>query len=461
MNNYDSIIIGAGAAGLSYASLMAKHKRKILLVEKNKYLAGRAAFRPAKDWNYSKANTKVSCGPHIVPAKAYLEHLLDILDIKHKIPLKPLASPFIYDDKSEKVNEVPNTLNILHIIKCLAEFKYLNIKDCHGLLKLAIIAKTNSHEQLIKKYDSISVRDLMNKHNLKSPEIESLLKVIIESAVLSIDIDDCPAFDLLIMLRLMMNGIVKKNTIMYEPTKGYGDMHQKMLESIKENSPESNIILDKEVTSIITKNKEAKGIQIGNKKYFANEVVFAGTPPAFKKVLEKSKLDYTFLKPTLKLKPAKIYDLMFLSKSKVHNQKTTWIYLLLNKHQDIQLAPVLIEESAGLKDYLYHYCFSISNPKNAKKAVKILKDQLKQIFGYNFEKEIIWSSFQNLEVYGTKKTIKLPFSKRAGPRTPYENLYVIGDSYKCLTTGTDGCAFSAIQLAQITLDKDLELKKIL
>ena len=42
MSDYDVIIIGAGAAVLSAAGLLAREGKKVLVLEKSQYLGGRA-----------------------------------------------------------------------------------------------------------------------------------------------------------------------------------------------------------------------------------------------------------------------------------------------------------------------------------------------------------------------------------------------------------------------------------
>ena len=105
MSHYDSIIIGSGYAGLSYASLLAKYGRKVLVIERNGYLGGRAASRKASEWGWHGSGEIIAYGPHIVPAKAFAEKLLDILGIRERVSLEWTNVPFLYKDGS--IIEVP------------------------------------------------------------------------------------------------------------------------------------------------------------------------------------------------------------------------------------------------------------------------------------------------------------------------------------------------------------------
>ena len=48
MQNYDVIVIGAGAAGLSAAALLAKEGKSVLVVERSPFLGGRGMATPTR-----------------------------------------------------------------------------------------------------------------------------------------------------------------------------------------------------------------------------------------------------------------------------------------------------------------------------------------------------------------------------------------------------------------------------
>ena len=72
---YDAIVVGAGIAGRGISGLLAKAGKRVLLLEKNKNVGGRAA-------TFRKGGVVRSIGQHAALKDVKLDELLQRLDIQ-------------------------------------------------------------------------------------------------------------------------------------------------------------------------------------------------------------------------------------------------------------------------------------------------------------------------------------------------------------------------------------------
>ena len=452
MSHYDSIVIGSGYAGMSYASLLSKFGKKVLIIEKNGYLGGRAASRKASEWGWHGSGEIIAYGPHIVPAKAYAEKLLDILGIKDRLSLEWTNIPFLHKDGI--IIKVPTRIHdFVSNLRLFWKLKDLPIREKWNLVSLMRMARSTSITGIIERYEGISVLEMCDKHGLRSRQAYELIGVITGSTVQTLDFRECPALDVVIMFKLMLNGIDKVRTIMYNTTKGYSKIFSEMEKAIARKG--GKVVKNREARRLVVEGEEVKGVYLGGRKVLADHVVFNGVPRDFKRLLDGSGLKSGFLKALIDLGPAVTTDLIVVTKKRIFDTKSEWVYpLKALEFPSRKFGYVIIQEGVGLKDrYLYHICTN-SFGVVGRKEIETVKKDIEKDFGMSIDKDAEWSVVKRLPVVGTKKSVKIPFSKRLGPETPFRNLFVIGDSYKALTTGTDGCAYSALDLAGKVLGKD-------
>ena len=72
---YDAIVVGAGIAGLGVAGLLAKAGKKVLLLEKNRYVGGRAA-------TFRKDGVVRSIGQHAALRDMKLDELFERVGVE-------------------------------------------------------------------------------------------------------------------------------------------------------------------------------------------------------------------------------------------------------------------------------------------------------------------------------------------------------------------------------------------
>lgn len=153
---YDAIIIGGGLGGLSCASILAKHGKKIILFEKNKILGGRCS-------SYKKKGYTIDYGTHIFtrtdfgPLGGLLSEINESVEFYH---LKRM--PFYYLKKEGKFGPFGIDVDTKYgsILPPDDEFNKLNFnKEDFKDLLTKLSKTTNMKLEETYNYDKVSFID--------------------------------------------------------------------------------------------------------------------------------------------------------------------------------------------------------------------------------------------------------------------------------------------------------------
>lgn len=450
MERYDAIIIGAGFSGMLCGALLSGYGKRVLVVERSNYIGGRVAKKSISKWGWGKSRERISYGPHIFPAKGHAEDVLNDLGIINKIKLRKLILPKFY--KNGEFLAFPGCiLNPFEVLGFLLRLsKVLKIKEIFAFLKIGLIAAIESETDLIREYERMSCHEFLKRNGINSTNGRQIIAGIIGGYCFNDDIRTCPALDLLINLKLFIKGILSIGTIMYDINGGYNSILVKLEEIIKKNK--GRLLLGKEA-KFIGKNESIEGILIDDKKIFGNVLIFTGTPKQFAAVLTQSRRDPSFLNEYNSIGEARVIDFIVSSKKRVHHENTTWISIFSKNFGYV----IIDEETKAKAPYVYHVCIISHNKTKINRIAESMKNDFKKFgarLGFNFGESVLQNLMVELVGYGVEKNISLPYSKRSKLKTPYKNLYWIGDS-KGLTVGTDGCAYSTIRLVKELLNPPL------
>lgn len=424
---YDYIIVGAGVSGIFTSYLLKEKNKKLLLIEKNNYLGGRSAKRKAKDWGWIDKEDILPYGPHIIPTGGELEKLLDKFNIKKRKLRMPI---FIFNK-----NEFWDFNNFLSLFFLFINTKTISFIEKINLIKMILKISIMNEEDLINNYNNINAFELLRRFNFKSIKIMDIFRIITGSYCFNDDLKTCPALDLTMNIKLAAKSIIKKGTIMFDAD--YNDLYNSLTKVIGKE----NIILDKKVLKIIEGENGVKGVILSDgKKIDAKNIIFTGHPIILGNILKNSKIKNDFIKNYYELKPAVLIDIIIQTKKKLFDYNTDWLTI----YENDKIYTIIKE------DELYHCCVILYNKKISKnELIKNMKKDIKTILKYDIDQNPEWKVIVEMIGHNVERNIILPFYKRMGPKTPIKGLYCVGESYKTIYTGTEGCLYSAIDFIKI------------
>lgn len=447
MEKYDAIIIGAGVTGLMIGALLCKHGRKVLIIEKLPYVGGRAVTRTIRGWGWGKYPYRASYGPHILPARGHEERLLDDLGITKQLNLIKLATP-VFRKGDESLVAPRSFFNPFELFRFYSRIrKAVPDGEIVALSRIALTAIALDEDELAERYERVSCTELLKEIGAETAASKQFIAGVIGGYCFNDDIDTCPALDLLINLKLFFKGVFGVGTLMYHVEGGYGRAIELLSKYVQRRK--GKILLRCRDTKIESINEDSVSVSINDKWLSAKHLIFTGGPAEFKVLLKKGGLNTDFLKPYLKLSPAKVIDVMVLTDRRMHHENTTWLSMFAGDFGYV----IIDEEPKEKPPFLYHICVISNNKKMSKAGLvrKMLMD-LKRL-GFDPKRNSLWHKQIELIGYSVEKNTKLPYSERTGPETPFENVYWVGDQ-KILTVGTDGCAHAAMSLVEKLLAEE-------
>ncbi|MCD6491423.1 MAG: phytoene desaturase family protein [Candidatus Njordarchaeia archaeon] len=458
----DIAIIGAGVAGTSVAALLSE-KFDVLLVERNQYIGGRAATRTPKEWGwFNSENYLFDFGHHVAATNSYLEYLLRKTGAINFLDFHLIKMPLFY--KKGRFHKPPATF-----FESLRAYPFIPFKSKLKLRKFQKWVRKVPFKEVKEKWFYRPLRDLYDEFDFDEYGRELFTEGFAAGYQTIYDIDRNSAGDLILCMKIFERGVSKYKTPLFSAKGGFGNISKAFVRIAEENG--AKIQLGKNVSKIIVKNGEVKGIELeGKKQIEAKRVLFTAPvyflidlideeemPEDFKKQLEEGRKESTDLflilggaKKSLTKKPVGTW--MLIPRSEV--KKVDSYYLVYELSEDLEQAP----------KGRYAVSFAVMPERNDLSNRKFLEermiDDMSEIFvDFDFEKDWEWkTTFYFPIVDGIGRTIDWYWEKRIGPTTPIKNLFVAGDSAQELSTGTDGVASSVIfAYESITGEKILDL----
>ncbi|MEF8847628.1 MAG: FAD-dependent oxidoreductase [Candidatus Thermoplasmatota archaeon] len=457
---YDTIVIGAGFAGLSAAALLSK-KQKVMVIDKNNYYGGRSATRTPKEYGWADVdNYYLDFGHHVFPTDNYLDFVIKHTGADKYCDIKLINTPLFY--RHNKFHKPPT-----NFFEKLLAYPFMSLKSKIKINKLLKYAEKTSFDEIKNKWLYRSIDELYDYFNFDKHARELFTDGFVAGYQTVTETDKLSGGDLLFCMKAFQRGIKKYNTPLFAAKGGVANIVKAFAKIIEKNHGE--IKLGEKVKKIKTEKNKIKAVKLEDDTIIeAENIIYAAPvyglldiikkdlPDEYIKKLQAAKKDSTNLfllmggtKKTLLEKPIGTWVMI----PKTETKHVDSYYLAYEYDQKLKQAP---------KDrFFVSFAVEIKDMNDLKKPEKLVKRMIKDlqpIFpNFDFKKDFEWHTHHFFPIVdGLRRTIKWHGKNRFGPTTPIKNLYVAGDSAYEFSTGVDGAISSAIfTVEEITGKKPL------
>ncbi|NVM30262.1 MAG: NAD(P)/FAD-dependent oxidoreductase [Candidatus Helarchaeota archaeon] len=417
MENYDAIIIGAGTAGLCVAALLANAGYKSLVLEKQKWVGGRARV-------VHKNGFIVDYGVHTL--RGNYRKVFHPLGMElHKLRL-PFLKGIILEDRG--------ILHKLPKISSLIRAKTLKIKDINLLLRH--LGRLTLFKP--QKYFNISIKQWLDG-------IGADQRLIRLFRVLSMIILVCPFLEraslgeFLLTARHFLTGLG-------HPKGGFRQIHQCLIWKIRKCG--GIIQTEQKVDEIIVENGRAVGVRIAGKEIRSKIVVSSLPVQKLHTIIDESLLEEKYSTLIKNLRPTAGISVDYGLKEKVYKE-----VMFLVSNPDVMgsftsnIDPITAPKGKQLVTFFNP--LNVEDVKNREKAKGKLNLLEKKIFSMfpKLSNKIEWKRTLFLEmVDGVELNINQTQDKRPDVEVPnISNLFIASDSTRAEGAGGD-IAFSSARM---------------
>ncbi|HUX98422.1 MAG TPA: FAD-dependent oxidoreductase, partial [Candidatus Deferrimicrobium sp.] len=264
MQDTDAVVIGAGTAGLCIAALLANAGYKTLVLERQKWVGGRA--RTSR-----KNGFIVDYGIHTL--RGNYQQVFHPLGMGVRKVRLPISKGIIIEDRG--------ILHKLPKISSLFKAKTLQLKDITLLLHhLGRLALTNP-----KKFFNISIQQWLDS-------IDASARLVRLFRMLSMTLLVCPFLERASLGEFLLNLKHINITGLGHPEGGFHQIHQSLIWKIKSSS--GILQMDAEVQDIIIENNRAVGVRVNDKEIRAKIIVSSVPVQKLHTLLDDSLLDANY-----------------------------------------------------------------------------------------------------------------------------------------------------------------------
>jgi len=451
---FDIVVIGGGITGTSLSALLSK-KLRVLLVEKNSYLGGRAATRTPKEWGWGDSTEyRVDYGHHMMAAGGFLEYTVHYTGADKYVNLVRVPIPYFY--RMNKFYQAP--VSLLQQIKA---YDYMPLSGKLRLFRFLRFVKKTNVKEVIEKYAYTSLKDLFDEFNLRDYERELLLDGFAAGYQTVAEENKNSAADLILCLKLFFKGLKTHRTPLLYPYGGFSNLSKAFAKIVEENN--GKVVLNTKVEKILVNSenrvtgvKLSSGEKMNVKRVVIAFPIYESLPLFDDETIEENNKFFNRVRESRK-NASSLFLILMGAKTRLKGEiLNTWIFVPrqeIDTHDTYMLISETGEKLGVAKGMKTVTSFAVLYEHGMN--VKVLEEKIRRNVGklfpsFNFE-EVDWKASHIFPVVdGVARTIDWYHEKRFGPETPIKGLYVAGDSAYELSTGTDGCASSAL-LTKLTL----------
>jgi phytoene dehydrogenase-like protein len=243
MAKVDVAIIGAGAAGLSAAALLAKEGKKVSVIEASKWLGGRGMAVPDEGFKLNLGGHLLEdSGSGITKVLEYVGKKLEHGNVSSDMP--------VWDHEKERWGSIRD--------------RYSGDKS---ELKKVIKALMETPYEALDEWDDKPLREWMKQYTNDQGVID-LWEFLSVLECMTDDWYDHSASDNL-YVRKMHYSEARMAGYSFWPKQGWDGMFQDLHDAVIENGGE--VLLGTPADSVIIENGEVKGVMLGRDKVLPNE----------------------------------------------------------------------------------------------------------------------------------------------------------------------------------------------
>ena len=460
---FDVIVIGAGFTGLSAAALLSK-KHRVLVLEKNGFVGGRAATRTPKEWNWADTKDyKVDFGHHVFATNNYLEFVLDKTGARKYSNYHLINMPLFY--KNKKFHKPP-----VSVLEQLRAYPFISFRSKLKIKKFLSYVEKVSYNEVMQKWAYKPLTELYDEFAFDESARELFTDGFAAGYQTLTNPDKNSAGDLILCLKAFQKGVNKYKTPLFGAVGGVGKIAEALAKVVEENG--GKIMLNTNVTQIILRNNEAVGVKIGDKEIRGKKILFTAPIYFLLDLIDERKLpsEYVDKLKEARMKATSLFLIIGGAKKPLSKKPVgTWILIPRSEVKNIDSYYLVYEVGEYLQQApkgRYLVSFAII-PKRGdivhkKWLVESMIKDMSDIFpSFDFEKDFEWRTTEYFPIVdGLERTIDWYYERRFKNTTPVKNLYAAGDSVHELSSGVDGCVSSAIfAVEEMTGEKILNLEE--
>ncbi len=428
MPKYNAIVIGAGTAGLSIAALLGNAGYKTLVIEKQKFVGGRAR-------TFRKNGFIVDYGMHTL--RGSYQKVFHPLNMGVQKARMPISKGIILEDRG--------ILHKLPKMSSLFKAKTLTLKD------VTVLTRYLGHFLLTdpKQHFNISIQQWLDSIGA-SARLEKLFKIL--SLILLV----CPFLERASLGELILNLKHVNLTGLGHPEGGFWQVHQALIWKLRKCGGE--LRLGTSVEEILIEKNKAIGVKINNKTVQADLIVSALPVQQLHTILDESILDKDYRHLIKNLRPTAGISIDYGISEKLYKE----VMFLVPEPAILGSFTSNIDESVAPQNKQLITFLNVlnvetvQNQQKVQEKLKILENKIFSMFP-KLEDKIEWrrTLFLNM-MDGVELNINQTQDKRPDIQVPnISNLFLASDSTCAEGAGGD-IAFSS---ARLCFDRILQLKK--
>lgn len=412
---FDFVVVGAGICGLELGAMLAHDGKRVLVLEKQKRIGGRAFL-------WRKDGFVVDNGVHLIRFGPRSSTAAVFRHLGRELAFTDLGPSYVLDADG-RVKDFPTSP------KGLLTTRLMTVRERLSALKILIQVKRGNPDDLLET----PVSEWLDRMGLQGGVRRYLTLVTASMQV-------CPFTDRASAGEMLLNfqSVLKKGKSVMYPTKGWGWIYDVLTETIRANG---EIRTGARVTSVEVRDGRAVGVQVGEERIEAENVLLSLPSQELFSVLDEASTEKPFADLCRNQRPTAGVVLDYGLDRRISEDSGLW-YIYDPMSFGLFTSNLCPETAPPGKQLLtWFYPTRLEDMKSPKKAGERVEEMEAALFSLfpDLSPAILWRRVQKLRmVDGVEVNVDQHRRKRPGYTVPgVANLYLVGDSLRGPGAGGD------------------------